>query len=185
MKPLQPSTPHIVALVGAPGSGKTHFATEFAKMFNAPLLSSRYFEAVTDDTRVIADTTLALIEEFLKTRQTIVVDGATDQRTVRMKIGQLARKHDYKVLLVWVQTDMATAKARWMKTYGNDEVQFERRLKQFSPPHDSESYLVISGRHTFSTQVRTVLKRLSASRPTTAQRSAPSRETIRNRIVVR
>ncbi|WP_457915678.1 hypothetical protein [Candidatus Minimicrobia naudis] len=43
MKPLSPSLPHIIAMVGAPGSGKTHFAVEFARIFNSPVVSSRQF----------------------------------------------------------------------------------------------------------------------------------------------
>ena len=165
MKPLLPSSPHIVAMVGAPGSGKTQFVNEFAKMFNAPVINASQFEALTDDTKQIADTTLSILNEFLKTKHTVILDGATDQRTTRIKLNKLAREHGYKVLLVWVQTDLATAKTRWIKQSGKDEAMFERRLKQFSPPHDSESYAVISGRHTFGTQARAVLKRLSTPRP--------------------
>ena len=165
MRPLLPSSPHIIAMVGAPGSGKTQFVSEFAKIFNAPVIDASQFEALTDDTKLISDMTLSILDEFLKTKHTVILDGATDQRTTRIKINRMARERGYKVLLVWVQTDLATAKNRWMKQSGGDELLFERRLKQFSPPHDSESYAVISGRHTFSTQARAVLKHLSISAP--------------------
>ncbi|MBF1504789.1 AAA family ATPase, partial [Prevotella pallens] len=116
MKPLSPSLPHIIAMVGAPGSGKTQFAVEFAKIFNSPVVSSRQFEVFTDNTKTISDATLSLLEEFLKTKQTVILDGSTDQRTNRMRINRLAREYGYKVLFVWVQTDPATAKHRWIKT---------------------------------------------------------------------
>ena len=77
MKPLSPSLPHIIAMVGAPGSGKTQFAVEFAKIFNSPVVSSRQFEVFTDNTKTISDATLSLLEEFLKTKQTVIW---TDQR---------------------------------------------------------------------------------------------------------
>ena len=177
MKPLSPSLPHIIAMVGAPGSGKTQFAVEFAKIFNSPVVSSRQFEVFTDNTKTISDATLSLLEEFLKTKQTVILDGSTDQRTNRMRINRLAREYGYKVLFVWVQTDPATAKHRWIKTYGGNEESFEQRLKQFSAPHSSESYIVISGRHTLSSQARTVLKQIGASRP-----EAPRRPIAGNRI---
>ena len=178
MKPLSPSLPHIIAMVGAPGSGKTQFATEFAKIFNSPVINSRQFEVFTDDTKAISDATLAILEEFLKTKQTVILDGATDQRTNRMRINRLAREYGYKVLFVWVQTDSATAKRRWIKNYGQDSESFDRRLKQFSAPHSSESYIVISGRHTLSTQARTVLKQIGTSRPETPRRITPNRISI-------
>jgi len=178
MKPLSPSLPHIIAMVGAPGSGKTQFAVEFAKIFNAPVVSSRQFEVFTDDTKTTSDATLAILEEFLKTKQTIILDGATDQRNNRMRISRLAREYGYKALFVWVQTDSVTAKRRWIKVYNGNDDSFDRRLKQFSAPHSSESYIVISGRHTFSTQARTVLKQLSASRPETPRRAVTNRISI-------
>ena len=177
MKPLSPSLPHIIAMVGAPGSGKTQFAVEFAKIFNSPVVSSRQFEVFTDNTKTISDATLSLLEEFLKTKQTVILDGSTDQRTNRMRINRLAREYGYKVLFVWVQTDPTTAKHRWIKAYGGNDESFERRLKQFSAPNSSESYVVISGRHTLSSQARTVLKQIGASRP-----EAPRRPIAGNRI---
>ena len=111
------------------------------------------------------------------TKQTVILDGSTDQRTNRMRINRLAREYGYKVLFVWVQTDPATAKHRWIKTYGGNDESFERRLKQFSAPHSSESYVVISGRHTLSSQARTVLKQIGASRP-----EAPRHPIAGNRI---
>ncbi len=184
MKPLQPSSPHIVALVGAPGSGKTQFANEFAKMFNTPLISTTNLETLSSDNKAITETTLTLLEEFLKTKQTIILDGTTDQRTIRMRITRLAKKYGYRTLFVWVQTDMVTAKSRWIKLYSSDDGSFEHKLKQFSAPHDSEPYVVISGRHTFNTQARAVLKRLSNTRPEQAV-PAPrpaARGAVANRI---
>ena len=175
MKPLQPSSPHIIALVGAPGSGKSQFAQEFAGMFGAPLIDASRFEELTDDTKKISEVTLDLLDEFLKTKQTVILDGASDQRVTRMKLSRLAKERGYKLLLIWVQTDLATTKNRWMKQRGGDEAAFERRLKQFSAPHSSESYIVISGRHTFSTQARAVLKKLSSPRPETQRLVTPNR----------
>ena len=87
MRPLLPSSPHIIAMVGAPGSGKTQFVSEFAKIFNAPVIDASQFEALTDDTKLISDITLSILDEFLKTKHTVILDGATDQRTTR-KIGR-------------------------------------------------------------------------------------------------
>lgn len=179
MKPLQPSSPHIIALVGTPGAGKSHFAEEFAKMFHAPLFSTDKIEELSSDKKAVNEITLELLKQFTKTQQTIILDGATEQRVTRTKISQIARENGYKLLLVWVQTDPMTAKSRWLKTH-NDEILFEQKLKHFSPPHSSEPCVVISGRHTFNTQARTVLKRLSENRviSSTPDRNIPNRINI-------
>ena len=90
MRPLLPSSPHIIAMVGAPGSGKTQFVSEFAKIFNAPVIDASQFEALTDDTKLISDITLSILDEFLKIKHTVILDGATDQRTTRIKIDRRA-----------------------------------------------------------------------------------------------
>ena len=178
MKPLQPSSPHIIALVGTPGAGKSHFAEEFAKMFHAPLFSADKLEMLSSDSKAINEVALDLLKQFAKTQQTIIFDGATEQRIVRTKIAQIARENGYKLLLVWVQTDPATAKSRWMKAHSNETL-FEQKLKHFSPPHNSEHCVVISGQHTFNTQARTVLKRLSGNRTPS---NIPERRSISNRL---
>lgn len=170
MKPLQLSAPHLIAIVGTPGAGKTQFAREFSDMFHAPLLSTHTFDELTENHKKIEVIMHDLLEQLMKTNSTIVLDGLTDQRVARTKLTQKAKQHGYNILFVWVQTDPVTAKARWMKQYTNDETAFQSKLRQFSPPHISEPYLVISGRHTFSTQARTVLKRLSAGRTDTVNR---------------
>ena len=155
-------------MVGVPGAGKTQFASEFAEMFGAPRLDCAVLAELSDDETKVNLASGAILKELMKTRQTIVFEGATEKRAWRMELARAARAAGYKVLLVWVQTDLPTAKARWMKTKGGDEALFEHKMKQFSAPHASESCIVISGRHTYTTQARALLKKLSeGARPTT------------------
>lgn len=171
MKSLQLSAPHIIAMVGIPGAGKTQFATEFAEMFHAPRLDSDILSELSGDAAAVDATAGTLLKELMKTRQTVVFEGATERRVWRAELMKLAQQAGYKVLFVWVQTDAVTAKQRWLKLRRKDEASFQHKLSQFSAPHTSEPYVVISGRHTYSTQARAVLTRLSAtSRPSTAQR---------------
>lgn len=168
MKALQLSSPHIIAMVGVPGAGKTQFATEFAEMFGAPRLDCEVLTELSDNETKVNLASGAILKELMKTRQTIIFEGATEKRAWRGELARAARAAGYKVLLVWVQTDLPTAKARWMKARGGDEALFEQKLKQFSAPHPSESCVVISGRHTYNTQARTLLKKLSeGARPAT------------------
>ena len=72
MKPLQLSSPHLIIMVGAPGAGKTQFATEFAKMFNAPILSSDTLRELSSDDTLIHKAAVDLLRELLKPKQTII-----------------------------------------------------------------------------------------------------------------
>lgn len=162
MKSLSLSSPHIIAMVGLPGSGKTQFAEQFADTFAAPCLSADQFVQLGGDSDATDAAVLTVLGEMMKTKQTIVFDGATYRRIARAELVKQARRHGYRVLFVWVQTDPATTKQRALKAMSLEE--FEQRCKRFSPPHELEPAVVISGRHTYSTQARTVLKRLTESR---------------------
>lgn len=176
MKSLQLSSPHIIATVGIPGAGKSYFATEFAEMFGAPLLQFEKFAELSDDADKVHGVMLAVLAEMMKTRQTIVLDSVTERRVQRAELMKFARNTGYKVMFVWAQTDPGTARSRWMKQHGTDEHAFDAMMKQFSPPHATEPCVVISGKHTLSTQARTVLKRLADSKPVASTDSLiPSR----------
>lgn len=187
MKSLKLSSPHIVVTVGIPGAGKTQFATAFAETFGAPLLSTDFFNNFSFKDTDRHAISLTILKEMLKTHQTIVLDGTTERRVWRSEIVKLARSAGYRVLFVWVQTDLATASSRWLKNNDNDQALLDSKLKSFSPPHPSETYVVISGKHTYSTQGRTVLKKLAETKPATRtediipQRSL-ERQAVSNRI---
>lgn len=186
MKSLHLSVPHIIATVGMPGAGKTQFSEQFAEMFGAPRLSAGIFANLSTDDKSIHEATVSVLKEFMKTKQTLVYDGSTEKRIARAELVREARTAGYKVLFVWVQTDLATAKSRWVKSRRNDESEFEHLMRQFSAPHDSEPCVVISGRHTYSTQAKTVLRKLTETR-TTASSITPTatpRVAVSNRIRV-
>ena len=182
-------------MVGVPGSGKSFFAEKFAETFNAPYVS---LEKITPHT-THDDSALHIIDhqiiELLKTRQSIIVEGGMTTRTDRDKITKKARAAGYESLIVWVQTDPATAKARSVRetkdkinrTLTADE--YDKIVKRFSPPHAIEKTTVISGKHTYATQAKIVLKKLSSPRAEiSTHAAAPVRaeaHSRRNNIIVR
>lgn len=182
MKSLQLSSPHIIATVGVPGAGKSFFAQQFADMFGAPLITGDQFLALSNDPVLRHQAALAVLPEVMKTRQTIVFEGSTDRRTDRAELVKQARHAGYKVLFVWVQTDEATARQRSAKQRNLTDADYDQAVSRFSAPHHSEPYLVISGRHTYSTQAKAILKRLTAPRPAITE---PSELTVPPRPVNR
>lgn len=171
MKSLRLNKPHLLVVIGLPGAGKSFFAKKFSKMFGAPhvdhtfyrtyIASSSASDAIMDDT----------IEKLMLTRQTIVIEGPGHERHSRKELGQLAHKKGYQILYIWVQVDPVTASGRAVNRTksGISKQEFDNRLKKFHPPETNEPYLVISGKHTYQTQARTVLKKIVTERPLASQ----------------
>lgn len=175
MKSLSLSKPHVLVMIGAPGVGKTFFAEQFADTFKAPLISyerlhDQLFSRPTetkDEAATIARIADSQLNELLKTQRSIIIDGGAATRAERVALHKKVRDEGYEILYIWVQTDDATAKSRATKaTRGSQkknvlsEAQYEVNLKQFSKPSVTEKPIVISGKHTYATQVKVVLKKL-------------------------
>lgn len=196
MKSLSLNQPHIIIMVGVPGAGKTFFAEKFAETFNAPYLSLEKiipFTTTDHDASVLMQQQLT---ELLKTRRTFIIEGDTDTRTERDKLTRKAKAAGYESLVVWVQTDPATAKSRSIRetkdkvnrTLTPDE--YDRIVKRFTAPNAIERPTVVSGKHTYATQAKIVLKKLTAAtRPEISTHDRPpvrtEERTRRNNIIVR
>ena len=186
MKQLSLTKPHAIIMVGIPGSGKTFFAEKFSETFRAPLISREKLSAFAPNAAdKLAD---YLLEEFLKTGQSLVIEDGTDTRTARIDLSRKIKAAGYEVLLVWVQTDASTAKLRSMKATGKSSDEYDRVAKRFTPPAAPEKPVVISGKHTYATQAKVVLQRLSAPRAEISNHTTPpirSEERPRRNITIR
>lgn len=182
MKSLSLSRPLVIMIIGLPGSGKSFFGRQFAEMFGAPIVSTDFFRHtlspesaydVAEDTLVGVLVTNE-ITELMKTKKTFIIDGGMNTRNARFAVERAAMAQGYGKLTVWVQTDEPTSHLRSTKRSSRrqgdalnssmDSASFERYKKQFSMPHRSENIAVISGKHTFTTQARIILKKLVAPR---------------------
>lgn len=179
MKTLALSRPLILILVGLPGAGKSFFARQFSDMFDAPMVSfdrikfelfekPQLNQAEQDIIRRIA---LYQMDELVKTHRSFIVDGGSNALQDRQKLEQLAKSNGYGTLLIWVQTDDATCRARATKRNPKrspddalspslTDAMWAEQTKRFNPPA-KEPYMVISGKHAFSTQAKMVLRKLS------------------------
>lgn len=170
MKSLHLTRPHAIMMVGIPGSGKTFFAKQFANMFKAPYIDSLQVEQFAKDDESAGKLIEMVVTEIVKTNQSFIFEGDMDSRARRAEFARWVRTHGYEPMMIWVQTDQATAKTRSLKANSLDAESFSDILKQFNPPHPTEAPIVISGKHTYATQARIVLKQLTkGGRPTPAQ----------------
>lgn len=186
MKSLNLSQPLVMLVIGMPGAGKSFFAKRFSETFGAPVVSfdrlrfelfpqPQYSAEETELLNRIAD---YQIEELTKTKKTFIVDGGSNAKTERTRIGQIAKEAGYEVLVVWVQTHQGTAQTRATKRSPRREDdkynpsltpdQFESHVRRLTAPN-RENYVVISGMHTYGTQAKAVLRRLVAERQAEAE----------------
>jgi len=177
MKPLTPTTPHVIILVGIPGAGKTTFAEHFAKTFHAPYINTAAIGTkIGISSEAAIKVTELLFEELLKTGRTFVYEGPTSTREERLALAKYVAKAGYKHLIVWVQTEPLEAKRRALSKQKVGRIssgEFDQAYSAFVGPIANEKPVVISGKHTYVTQLRVVLKRLSVSRPATPPQSPP------------
>lgn len=157
-------------MVGITGAGKTTFATRFAQMFGAPIISQTQLQIEADITHDQAQTlSHILLQQLLKTGRTIVFDGATYQKKQRQALVKKVAEAGYIPLLVWVQTESIEAKRRSSRRNREggalSDAEFDADIKRFSPPTVQEKCIVISGKHTYTSQVKVVLKRIAGARP--------------------
>lgn len=173
MKSLSLTQPHAIVMVGIPGSGKTFFATKFSDTFNAPLVSTETLVPHARDEEAAHRIAEQHLDELLKTGQSVVLEVAASTRTERLSLAKKLRAKGYTPLVVWVQTDEETARQRVAKDKAKGESTFDGQIRRFTPPHEAEKPLVISGKHTYASQAKVVLKRLSAPRADISSHSKP------------
>ncbi len=174
-KTLFLSQPYLILMVGTPGAGKTFFAKQFSATFNAPFVNINKIrhdmfdhpDFSRDQEEKLEQFSHYLVEEIMRTKKTIIVEGKLDARIDRQEFVKLAEKNGYKTLIVWAQTVEAVAKNRAIKNLTKDkdfvlsEDDYQKIVGKFTSPNAKENPVVISGKHTFATQAKTVLKRIA------------------------
>lgn len=165
MKFLSLSQPHLIVMVGIPGSGKSFFAGKFAHTFSIPYVSFEAIDKIVDDAEHTEQLMGIQLAELFKTKQSIIFEGSSVTRDERKDLIQLAKAAGYQTLFIWVQTDPDSSAQRARKSGWTDE-ELEAHSERFNAPHPAEKIksVVISGKHTYATQLKIVLKLLSAPR---------------------
>lgn len=166
MKPLTAASPHAIIMIGIPGAGKSTFAERFADTFQAPIVSQVKLQHTYDLTPegAVALRT-QILNEYMKTHRTVVIDGGFDSKEVREELVRRLIKAGYRPMIVWVQTDTNESHRRATKPYpygsGLNDESFDVELAAFDAPGPKEKMVVISGKHTYTSQLKIVLKQLA------------------------
>lgn len=168
MKPLSPASPHAIIMLGIPGSGKTTFAERFADTFQAPFVNQTKLQREFALSSIQAEALRQLIlNEYAKTHRTLLIEGGVETRAARTELIKDLAKAGYKPLLVWVQTDTVESRRRAQKPYpvgsGMTADEFAESVARFEVPTQQEQPVVISGKHTYVSQLKIVLKHLATT----------------------
>lgn len=153
--------PRALLVFGAPASGKTTFAEKFAKKFG---LAFYDFADLMREHDFSHDLILIMLEQILKTGQTIVIEGCLDTEKDRTEIRNILRKNGYEPALVWVQTDISTIRQRLktrFKSVAKAKDAYDKAVVEMEAPTDIEKPIILSGKHTFETQTRHVIAGLA------------------------
>ena len=146
---------------GAPCSGKTTFATQFAKKFG---LAFYNLDEIAVSGAFSRPNLMIILEQIVKTGATIIIEGGIATEKKRAEIKELLTKAGYEVSLIWIQTDVNTIRARMkkrFKTVAEAKLAFDDAASKLEAPSDSENPIILSGKHTFETQTKHVLAGLA------------------------
>lgn len=153
--------PRAMLVFGAPCSGKTTFCEKFSRRFRAPYYNLQSLREEADFTEKQIH---VVLEAIAKTGQNIVIEGGLDTEAERNSVRKLLKLCGYDPTLIWIQTDINTIKARLkMKTrsVAKAKEEYESRIRVMEAPAESEHPIILSGKHTFETQLTHVLSQLS------------------------
>lgn len=154
-----------MVMVGIPGAGKTHFAAKFAETFSTPFVNAGELQQITQSAdEEVSKLSLHMLDELLKTKKTLIYEGPTHRKEFRQDLAKKIHKAGYKPLFVWVQTESNESLHRFLKNNRHLSADdFDATLDAFVAPDAKEAAVVISGRHTYTSQVKSILKRISTS----------------------
>ena len=155
------SQPRAILVFGAPASGKTTFCEKFSQQFRAPYYNLTKIGAEKGFSR---ENLLYILDLIAQTGQNIILEGELNTEKDRDKIRKLLRDQGYSPSLVWIQTDVNTIKARLkarLKSVAKAKEEYDAKIAELEAPSESEKPIVLSGKHTFETQLSHTLSQLA------------------------
>jgi predicted kinase len=180
-----------IVVVGLPGAGKSFFASNFAKTFGAALVSQdkirwtlfAHHTYSDNENTIVGQVADLLITELLRTGKTFVLDGGYNSQLSRETLAERVSRHGFRILTIVVQVDQPTSKKRALGRNSNkpgdrykqplSATQFAAEAEQYEAPTVDKNTVVISGKHTYATQARAVLKKIVETRDTSTSDSRP------------
>ncbi len=178
MSKIDLTKPLLIMLYGYPGAGKSYFARQLAQNLRATHVQGekirndlfehpRYDKQENNAVSQLMD---YMTEEFIAAGISVIYDTNALRAAQRHRLRDVSRKSNAQPLVVWIQIDAESAFLRTQKRdrrrvddrYSSpiDRTTFDSILSYMQNPTNAEDYVVISGKHEFSTQLSAILKKL-------------------------
>jgi predicted kinase len=179
MERILPEKPVLILLYGFPGAGKTYFARQFCEAVQAAHLEQdRIRYELFQNPKYSKQENYALSRimeymtgEFLTAGISVVMDMNAMRVSQRRTLREMARRAKAATLVVWFQVDPDTAFVRNQKrdrrkaddryAVGYDVEPFKQLAAYMQHPEPTEDFIVVSGKHTFASQMSGVAKKLA------------------------
>lgn len=170
--------PTLILVYGFPGAGKTFFSRQLCDEIQAAhiqddRLRHELFESPRYDKQeneIIQHLMTYMAEEFLRAGISVVFDTNAARLSQRRFLRDFARRLKAQPILIWFQIDPETAFSRVIKRdkrktddkYSDpvDRTTFEHIIRNMQNPAVTEDYIVLSGKHTFTTQKHMFMKKI-------------------------
>lgn len=155
------SLPRAILVFGAPASGKTTFCEKFSQQFRAPYYN---LAEIGEQNGFSRDKVLLILGLIARTGQNLIIEGELNTEADREEIKRLLEAEGYNPSLVWIQTDVNTIKARLkqrLKSVAKAKEEYDTKISELEAPSDDENPIVLSGKHTFETQLSHTLSQLA------------------------
>lgn len=187
MGKLQPNKPLLILLYGMPGSGKTFVARQLAEHITSAHIQgdrirAELFEKPTygkEENHIVASLMTYMASEFLNAGISVLFDTNVMRLSQRRVLRNLAIKAGAEPVLLWLQVDPDSAFNRACKRdkrkhddhYAQEMTPavFRQLLGGMQNPELTEPYIVLSGKHVFSTQKNAVIRYLLEKRLVTPE----------------
>jgi predicted kinase len=178
MAKITPTKPFLLMLYGYPGSGKTYLSRQLSENIQAAHLQadrirSELFEQPRYDKQendVITQLMDYMAGEFLSAGVSVIYDTNAMRATQRLSLRDLARRSHAHYSLIWLQIDAESAFARSLKRDRRraddkyaaqwDRSTFDGIIGHMQNPTVAEDYVVVSGKHLYTTQQSAVVAKL-------------------------
>ena len=154
------SLPMAILVFGAPASGKTTFCEKFSQQFRAPYYN---LTDIKEENGFSRDKVLLILDLIARTGQNLIIEGELNTEADRQEIRKLLEAEGYNPSLIWIQTDVNTIKSRLksrLKSVAKAKEEYEAKISELEAPSDAENPIVLSGKHTFETQLSHTLSQL-------------------------
>lgn len=153
--------PRAILVFGAPCSGKTTFASNFAKKYS---LAFYDLADIKTDNNLSHKKIILILELIARTKQNIIIEGCLDTESMRSEIRSVLYNAGYEPTLIWIQTDAATIRNRMKFKYrsvSRAKEEYAQAINTLESPSEGEHPIILSGKHTFETQNKHVISGLA------------------------